>query len=611
MISGTVYGPADHEFQLRLVGEITVDPVIENNRSLVKMWIYLHFPYGTFTADRYCEMAITDADENVYTSKVLAPDFSSKHYTSVEIGYFEQYVEHRDDGTQAVRLGAQFNVDKTIGGHHIGSIYVETGDLVLEEIPRASQIVSQTASVVVDGTNAWAVSVARKNENFTNVATLTFGDLSLESNSFKDEAFVKIPVEWLEKIPTQQKSTVDVAIQTYLDKTPIANPVLTTFEIVVPPDFGPTVTDATEWVEVKAVNPIDTWENFVFGHSLLQASFYSDYIETKHGAYIAGVSVKLDGATYSITEPDNGEWIVQTGMMASAGEKTVTVRVTDSRGFYYEKDKAITVYPYYKPVLTDISVYRCDASGNADDKGTNAYIKTSVNYAPCGEKNNEENSVKITATFDSGNPIELTNGVGEIVEGIAIDQSYIVTITAEDMLENIGQYVHKIPTAFATCNALEGGEGFAFGGYASKKNTLEVIGWGLHVDKSGYFGGDVKVDGHGSFGGGVDGIMRYVKNIPVPTGKYWFDGKPIYAVAFRIDFQGGSQTVGEELPQGTYVYEILTMRGAITYGNHGYQMLPAEGIKVTRKSDLMFKIESEDASISSGYGVLIVEFTYY
>lgn len=394
-------------------------------------------------------------------------------------------IQHEDDGTKEFNVSASFPFDLDSSSH--GRIRTKTasGKVVLDNIPRASEVSTQTASVKVNGSNKWSVTMNRHSTAFWHKATLTFGVNTVTTDPFQTTGEYTIPVYWLHSMTTTQKGTVSVSIQTYSDSscnTAIGDPTTGTFEITVPDDAKPTISDG--WAKVEPYNADAGYIGpgslsvYVQGRSKAQVIFDTSKVTANYNADIKETKISWDGSEVKETP-------YRTKVLSKSGKQMIRCTVTDTRGLSNYVDLEINVEAYSKPTLSGISIYRCNSGGEADDTGAFIYFKATANIASCAGQNGYWMSAYWEPTTSSTwqNQTSLTGGTGSIIGAGAVSAttSYNAHILMRDYFNNTASFTVLIPTADASFNLKRGGKGGAFGKYAEKDGLLDVA-WDIHSD---------------------------------------------------------------------------------------------------------------------------------
>lgn len=452
----------------------TSEPDIASNSSQLTVVVNLIHPYIDISS-RSGKLKIDGTTYN-FKRASLNKSGPTRMYTKTVT------INHLNDGTRSVAISASFPFD--LSSNSYGSIGTATvsGTMTLDNIPRTSTIAASTASVVVNGSNEWRLTMTKHADAFRHKATLTFGDQTIVTDVFDTEVGVVIPVAWLNKLPTQTQSTVDVSIQTYTDAscvTTVGNPATTTFEIKVPSDAAPVLNAG--WARLSVYNTgtaADGMGVYVQGYSRGRVVFDDSLVELKYGASIVKREVICAGTTSDSMTP----------VLTVSGRQTVRCVITDSRGYQSGEEFAIDVQPYVSPTLINISLYRCNTAGVEQEDGTMLYFRATCKFSECGG----ENAVNMIAEWKKAsvsiwsNATALENGVGSVLGAGAVDpmSSYNARITATDRLGNEVYFATLISTADTSFNIRDGGKGGAFGKYAEKDGLLDVV-WAV-LARGGY-----------------------------------------------------------------------------------------------------------------------------
>ena len=179
------------------------------------------------------------------------------------------------------------------------------------------------------------------------------------------------------------------------------------------------------------------------------------------------------------------------GWAASASATTATY----AAGGSYTTNADATLYAvwelaYTPPTVSNLSVYRCDANGNADDYGTAA--KIAFNWSvDTKQTDNEGNYVFVfykttdTANFpqapQNSSMISGTSGTYNqtlFVGNLSADVSYDVQIRVTDK-NGATDIVRTIGSVNYVIDFLAGGKGVAFNKPATKENAFD-IGWPVY-----------------------------------------------------------------------------------------------------------------------------------
>lgn len=221
------------------------------------------------------------------------------------------------------------------------------------------------------------------------------------------------------------------------------------------------------------------------------------------GLYVKGMGkakLTLSGASgaygssitsYTIT---GGGWTVTnsaltTGTLASAGNITFTVTVTDSRGRKASTTRTISVIDYTKPGVAVCDVYRCDADGNRKKAGTYFAVEINASYSAI-----TGNTLNITARYKKqsessyGTAMNVTNNGKTVIGGgnIGASTTYDVLVTVADKYNSL--LIQRTLSTKSVLQSFKRSAGAAIGKVAELANWLDVA-WNTRIR------GNLKVDG--------------------------------------------------------------------------------------------------------------------
>lgn len=295
-----------------------------------------------------------------------------------------------------------------------------------------------------------------------------------------------VPETFAENLPGVTEGTGTIRCETW-DGDSLIGTKDVTFKGVVPESFRPStdiwVADPTGYREI--------YGDLVQGVSKMDINLNPTL---SYGSPITKSITFANGAIYGTTE-------FSTDVVQDADSTEIKAQVTDERG----RDSIVESYilpviPYERPVVSALSVRRCDEDGTENDQGEYVQVTFSAKIYDLRGQNSAKYTLTYTADEDSHTE-ELTDLNGTYVlnnytlEPFAADGSktYQVTITAEDDIDE-GDRSTSISTAFTIMSWGPDGTSMAIGKVAEKENTLEVA---LDMD----------VTGATTFKGSVVGVL--------------------------------------------------------------------------------------------------------
>lgn len=225
-----------------------------------------------------------------------------------------------------------------------------------------------------------------------------------------------------------------------------------------------------------------------------------DYVEVTatatgvYGASITNIAIKghqLD-CSAAVAGTPNGT-VTETatsGVVYTSKRITYTVTVTDSRGRKATDTLTLPATRTWAPPSVSISAHRCDSDGTPNDMG--AYYQASI---VCTVRQVsglslsytvrliQSGTTKQTWTAQTATSQTLTSSVfsASTTNTYKLEATLIQTIPGVTVTDAM-----RLSTGIVTIDLRDGGLGVAFGGTASKDNTVQIRnGWGLEIESGG------------------------------------------------------------------------------------------------------------------------------
>lgn len=457
MASGTISGTTNNAgISSKIVWSSVVD--VDANTSVVTAALYYkrlnnYTTYGTGS----------------FTLAIGSTEKTENNYITIKYGEWTKAIEltatvsHTSDGTKSVVISAEGGIDGTT---------LESTDcsatITLDTIPRASTI-SSAANRTLG--NDCQVKWYPKSASFRYKLKFSLGDWNYTTGAIHPNQTTlytydgyEIPIKVANYITNAAKATMTVTLYTYSDteaKKAVGSADVETFTVTVPnnADTKPTVT--------LVLSPISSLASafaslYVQGKSKVQATTFTG--AGKYGATISAYSLTVAGKSYS--SPYLSDYLDTPGTI------TVTAKVTDSRGYYTEVKREITVLPYNNPNIlpasgnSTIVCARCDSSGNIAEDGTRLRIIARRSYSKVSSNGVQKNFCDIryryrlesTKTFSdwitllSGDNTSADTVDSGAISGVvsSTTAAYVIQVGVIDDLGGADAYQVGIPTAFAT-----------------------------------------------------------------------------------------------------------------------------------------------------------------
>ena len=470
MASGTISGSTNNDgISSKIVWSAVAD--VDANTSKVTATLYYkrlnnYTTYGTGS----------------FTLIIGSEKKTESNYIEINYGEwtvaitFTATVSHSSDGAKSIAISGAGGIDGTT---------LESTDcgatVTLDTIPRAS-----TISAVSNRTlgNACKVKWYPKSASFRYKLKFSLGSWSYTTEAIHPNQTTlytyedyPIPLSVANYITDAAKATMTVALYTYSDTgatKAVGTADTDTFTVTVPNNSStkPTVTLVLAPVTALAA-PLSSL--YVQGKCKVKATTFTG--AGKYGATITAYSLTVLGKSYS--SPYESDYL------DTAGTVTVTAKVTDSRGYYTEVTKDITVIAYNDPNIlpasgeNSIICARCYADGTIAEDGQYLRIIAKRSYSKVTANGVQNNFCDVryryrpetTRTYSdwitllSGEDTEAdtvdSGAIGGVVSSTTA--AYVIQVGVIDDVGGANAYQVSIPTAFATIDIPKAYKGRSIG----------------------------------------------------------------------------------------------------------------------------------------------------
>lgn len=476
MASGTINGTTSNQYiAARIVWSSTSDVAANQSTVSASLQLYKSQPsqYKTWGTGTWT-ISINGSPVTFSTAVEL---YDAKGW--VTLGTHTVTVAHNSDGTKSVPISASGGIPSTT--------YTSTdvgATVALDTIPRAS---SMTVSGGTLG-SAMTFTISAASNTFTHSLTYSFGGASGTILSYVAAGAHTWtpPITLANQIPNAVSGTVTFTLYTFAPGTQIGTKTYTA-KLTVPSSVKPVVSavTATEATSGLAAQ----FAAFVQSKSTLKVAVTASGI---YGSTIKSYSVSFDGKTYSGNN-------CTTSPPARSGSLALSATVTDSRGRTAGKSVTVSILPYAPPAISGLTVWRCDAGGNADDSGDYVGITYAYTVAPVGNKNTV--SAKIEYKRSTGSAwTELLTSSAYSVNTTVHPETELLSDYQWDLRLTVSDYFGStamtatLPSAEVLLDLLTSGDGLGIGKTSETANLLD-IDWDTKVR------GDLTVDGGLLYGG--------------------------------------------------------------------------------------------------------------
>ena len=425
------------------------------NTSTITAIVYLAGNGYTTSSNYWC---CTINGSEVTTNK------SASINAKTELGRRTWTVNHNSDGTAKVNISFSFSNRVTAGTYTVSS-GSGSASVTLTTIPRASSMSLNRSSATI-GSDSVTVSISRASSSFTHKVKVGWGGswYLLAENVTTSYSFTP-PMNYCNTIPNATSGTATVKVETISNGSWIGE-VTKTITFNVPSSVVPSV-----GISVTANNTLS-------GTNIANKTTFTVKPTNATGSYKSTIkSYAITGGFLNSTSSSGAT----TGTLG-AGDYTLQVKVTDSRGRTATASQKVTVYAYDKPTVS-MKVKRTDANGATSTEGT--YVSGTVTFSIYNPSNGNANAkqyalYKKTKTATSWTTVKdfttLSAYSGDLAvdfgTGFAVGTSYDVRVSIKDSYNTVS-YDTSISTKSALLNLEKGGVGI---GKIWEQGALDVGG---------------------------------------------------------------------------------------------------------------------------------------
>ena len=301
-----------------------------------------------------------------------------------------------------------------------------------------------------------------------------FSESGLIAVGVEDECAWTPPISLAAQIPNATSGWGTILCDTYVNGNLVSTNTCT-FQLTVPASVVPSISNVAFSEATSGI--ADRFGGYVRTRSKLSVGITAAGAQ---GSSISAYRTSIDGVTYSGAS-------FTTNTLNTAGNLTLTVTVTDSRGRTASTARTVTVLDYLPPSLSQFTAERCNADGTAaQTDGTKVRISAKASGSSVGGKNtlactvyyklsSAESWVSAVTLTPSDYVITATNRL--LSPTFDALSSYDIKIRVQDVFYYIEQTV-SIGTKQVMMDFYKDGSGIAFGKVAENAGKVE-FGWPL------------------------------------------------------------------------------------------------------------------------------------
>lgn len=375
-------------------------------------------------------------------------------------------IAHNSDGTKTFAYSFSQTFDMSFNGS-VGT-KSGSGSGTLSTIPRKSSLSVSNGTLGAEQT----LTVTRQSSGFTHTITYKCEAASGTICTKSSDTSIKWtpPVSLAAQNTTGTTVSVVFTITTYNGNTSVGSNTKT-ISCSIPASVKPSCT--------IAVSDAAGYATYGWLKGLSKVS-YTVIPTTSQGSAIASYSVSIDGKTYKTASGTSD-------ILTSAGSVTITAKVTDKRGRSGSTSTTITVLDYVAPVISKLTVGRCDADGTANMQGEYVNVTYSGSILALGNKNTAKYVLKYkkaSASAYTSVSLSTSYSVTDGTKVIPADSgsTYNIVLEASDAIKTTTKST-TASTGFSIIHYPASGKGIAFGKISEHEGVMDIA-WETYFQKS-------------------------------------------------------------------------------------------------------------------------------
>ena len=423
----------------------------------------------------------------------IASGIAGWQYTGDELGTFDgsfygNYTSYYITGSLFNAMAAYisagnnsftiYNPSATASPHGYSCNYMQWASVVItitfEDVVSLPTVSSSSASLG----SALTISTNRSNNAATHTLSYRFGNASgLIGSDVGDAVSWTPPLSLASEIPRATSGVCTITCNSFINGKMTGSRTCTV-TLTVPSTVAPSISSVT----LQDTNETVAAQIGAYVKSLSTLSV-AITAEGVYGSSISSYRTTLDGATYTAASFTAGK------KLSAAGDMTLTVSVTDSRGRTATYTSTVQVLDYAIPSIRRFSVERCNADGSsAQVDGTKARFSFQGSVSPLNNKNSFscvvyyklKNAEAWTQAY-AVNAASYTLAVSNQLLSQTYDalSSYDVKIRLADHFQEAEQAV-SIGTKGVILDFLADGTGIGIGKVAETPGAIEC-GWPMKL----------------------------------------------------------------------------------------------------------------------------------
>lgn len=282
------------------------------------------------------------------------------------------------------------------------------------------------------------------------------------------------PLTLAQRIPSATSGLCTITCETYYAGV-LTGTKTCTITLTVPGSVVPTISGVSCYEAVAGIAA--QFAGYVQSKSKLAVSIAASGAQ---GSTINTYRSTLNGTAYTASS-------FATNVLSVAGDNTLSVTVTDSRGRTATTTRTISVLAYAQPTLSLFKAERCNSTGTAPQTDGN---RVRVSATAGASSVNAKNTMSCTVFYKLSSASTWTQATTIAPSNYAIAATNLLlpqtfdTLSSFDLMIRVADFFHtveqsvSIGTKQVMMDFFRNGNGIAFGKVAELANTVE-FGWPL------------------------------------------------------------------------------------------------------------------------------------
>lgn len=365
-------------------------------------------------------------------------------------------ISHNDDGTKTFSYSFSQEFAIYFNNSYIGT-KSGSGTGTLDTIPRSSTFGTITGNTIG---SSMTVNITRNSTDFTHQLWYKVGESSwvdLGKGIATSKTFT-IDMEMCAQFPNATSGKMQLCIRTFNGSTQIGSDVYKDVTVYVPDSVKPSC-------RISVTDPTGHADKYGYVKGLSKFKVVISTIKA-YGSDIASYSTTANDATYTAATFTTDE-------LKSSGSLQVKATVKDKRGRTGAANALIVVQDYSAPIISKMTVGRCNEDGTANEEGGFVKVTISGSVTSLNNRNSASYVLEYKKTTEKEYPDDQTitldeyTNVYSVTDAVYIFEadsgsSYNVKLTVTDDFGSTPKST-VVSTAHAIMHFNASGKGMAFG----------------------------------------------------------------------------------------------------------------------------------------------------